>query len=352
MEQKIISKDSGCPSCGATMEYSPERQKLYCEKCQTCKDITISKEVVKTAWEDRPLILESQMKEYKAKEKKFKCPNCGADVILNALQFSSTCPYCETNLVANESNNFNITPNAIIPFTYSNQVAREKYIKGIKKKWFAPSKLKKHPPVENLKGIYVPIFSFDAKIDSVYDGVLEKDHKRTDSQGRTHTTTTRRHISGKHSCVLTDILIESSSEIDQQQLDKIKPYNFKDIYCYNNDFILGYNVESFTDSLDICKSRSEASMKDIVKQQILSKYSYDRVARFTMTSDFSEEKFLYNLLPIYKCDYKYKNKNYITIMNGQTGKVGGGYPKSPIKITLFVLFIIAIISAFVVPFVI
>jgi len=55
-------------------------------------------------------------------------------------------------------------------------------------------------------------------------------------------------------------------------------------------------------------------------------------------------KFAHYLLPVYKCDYKYKNKNYTTLMNGQTGKVGGGYPKSGVKITFFVLMIIAIIG--------
>ena len=40
--------------------------------------------------------------------------------------------------------------------------------------------------------------------------------------------------------------------------------------------------------------------------------------------------------------YKYKEKTYNTLMNGQTGKVGGNVPRSKIKITLFVLMLILI----------
>ena len=78
-------------------------------------------------------------------------------------------------------------------------------------------------------------------------------------------------------------------------------------------------------------------MEDNIKRVILSKYSYDRVISFNMQTTYSEEKYLYNLLPIYKCDFEYKNKNYTTYMNGQTGKVGGGFPISGWRVFFVVM---------------
>ena len=50
------------------------------------------------------------------------------------------------------------------------------------------------------------------------------------------------------------------------------------------------------------------------------------------------------------CDlFKYKNTNYSNIMNGQTGKLGGNYPKSGGKIALIVLAVLLFLSL---PFII
>ena len=91
-------------------------------------------------------------------------------------------------------------------------------------------------------------------------------------------------------------------------------------------------------------------MEDIIKSRILSRYNYDTVASYEQKTVFKDEKYSYYILPTYQVSYDYKGKKYTTFMNGETGKVGSGLPKSPVKITFFVLMIIAIIVALVVLF--
>ena len=43
---------------------------------------------------------------------------------------------------------------------------------------------------------------------------------------------------------------------------------------------------------------------------------------------------------MYKFEYDYKQKKYVTYMNGQTGKIDSKLPKSAGKITLIVLLIL------------
>ena len=87
-------------------------------------------------------------------------------------------------------------------------------------------------------------------------------------------------------------------------------------------------------------------MKDTIKNQILGSYSYDRVESFHLDVSYSNESYLYRLLPIYCFEFTYKKKKYITFMNGQTGKIGTGYPKSYIAVISIVLFVIAIFVTF------
>ncbi len=342
MEDKIIkANDCSCPSCGATMRYNPEKMKLFCENCLTCKDIDFVDFKNKHSWEEKDEL--KNLKDFADETKALKCPNCGANVILNKLEYSKECPYCGSNLVSRSAEMSNLAPDGILPFRFSDTVASEKYVAGIKKKWFVPNAFKKAPPTENIRGVYIPAFGFDANTSSKYVGTLATDHTHTDSKGRTRTTTTYRKISGVHDDCLKDVLVETSSKINQNEFEKIKPYYVEKAVEFKQGFIMGYTVEAYEDTIETCKKVADELMDEMIKNAILSKYSYDRVTAFSMTTTQSNKKYAYYLLPIYKCDYTYHNKKYTTIMNGQTGKVGGGYPKSPVKITFFVLFILLIL---------
>lgn len=337
MEKKIKTNQASCPSCGATMRYSPERLKLYCENCKSCKDIDFEPIESKHDWNSREKET-AKTKEWAEETKNLKCPSCGANVILNKLEYSKSCPYCGSSLVGDESDLPSIAPDGIIPFIFSHEEAVTRYVKGMRKKWFLPNKFKKAPPVEDIHGVYIPSFSYDAVTKSVYKGTLATDHTHRDLNGHTYTTTSYEHIKGTHNSAYKDILVETSSKLNQVQFMALEPYDMTKVVSFKQAFIMGYTVEYYENTLEECKKVSEALMEDRIKEEILSHYSYDRVEAFSMNTDFSNEKYMYYLLPTYKCDYEYKNKKYTTFMNGQTGKVGKGYPKSPVKITFFVLF--------------
>jgi len=52
-EKNLKSHDVECPSCGATMKYSPAHKKLRCDNCLTCKDIEFEMVQAKRPWEER-----------------------------------------------------------------------------------------------------------------------------------------------------------------------------------------------------------------------------------------------------------------------------------------------------------
>ena len=52
------------------------------------------------------------------------------------------------------------------------------------------------------------------------------------------------------------------------------------------------------------------------------------------------------LLPVYSTAYQYKNKQYHVLINGETGRVQGEYPKSVAKILLVIAGILILIGLF------
>lgn len=341
--KEIKTKKSGCPSCGAIMVYNPERQKLYCENCETCKDIEFVKLENKRAWDQRDKATKST-KEWASETKNLKCKNCGASVVLNKLEYTKKCPYCESALVGESEELLKIAPDGIIPFKFSFADASKKYTQGVKKKFFVPRRFKKSIPVENIKGIYIPSFSFDANSVSVYNGRLADDETYTDRNGNRKTVTKYQNISGTQHHNNIDVVVESSSKINQAELMQILPFDMTGLVEFKQGFIMGYTVEQYESTVDECQKIAKRTMEDNIKRIILSKYSHDRVVSFDMKTTFSEEKYLYNLLPIYRCDFNYKKKNYKTYMNGQTGKVGGGFPVSAWKIFFVILSFLLVVG--------
>lgn len=341
MENQTEINKSGekCTSCGGNMFYSPENYALKCKSCGGLRKIETTRNFSKHIYTEDAENRE-QYTEWRQQNKMFKCTSCGANIVLSKLEISSSCPYCGASYATEESEVAGLKPDAILPFKFSNEEAANLYKLKIRKKFFLPRAFKKSPPVDTIKGIYIPCFAFDEVTFSSYDGKLATDHRHTDSNGRTHTTTTYRHISGQKNMKHENILVETSSHIDQVVFTQIKPYNLQELVEYKNEFIMGYSVENYDQALVSCKKIGDNIIDNIIRNSILSGYSYDRVCYLNVKTQRSEQKYAYYLLPTYKCAYKYKEKDYVTFMNGQTGKIGGKVPRSALKITALVLGIV------------
>lgn len=342
-EKEITRQGRKCQSCGGNMSFSPKDKGLKCEFCQNVEKLDYDFEIIKHNFKGN-VENKTEYDKFASENKVFKCSNCGANVVLNKLEVAKKCPYCGSSYVAEEKEMPSLKPDAIIPFKYSKEEAGKLYKQRVKKKWFLPNKFKKEPPTDNISGVYVPCFSFDAKTTTTYKGVLA--HTTTTVvNGKTHTNTTYQNISGNKDLNQKDIMVETSSHLTQDIFDELKPYATSELVKFTSDFILGYSVEYYDNSLSNCKKIADNMMEKIIKNQVLSQYSYSSVVSYSQNTTFADEKYNYCILPIYQVRYKYKEKDYLTYMNGQTGKLAGKMPKSPVKITFFVLFIILIAVA-------
>jgi len=335
-----------CLGCGGDLVFSGDHQALLCKNCARTQSFDVKHNVIKLDYANN---LENDVKNNELKTA--NCKNCGAKLDIKNREITKTCPYCSSNFVLDKSEIVGLKPNNIIPFTFSKNKAIEYYKKNVKHKWFLPNKFKKNPNVDNVDGTYVSCFSFDSNTSSQYSGALSVDHTEF-HDGKSYTRTETKFIKGTKNLDFKNFLVESSALTNQVAFDEIKPFVIDDDTCfeYNENFLRGYNVESYDNNLNNCKVISEELMKVKIKDNILSGYHYSRVQYFNLTTTFENNKFSYILLPIYFINFNYKNKNYRTYLNGQTGKIGNDLPKSKVKITfavlLGILFVLGIILLF------
>ena len=348
----IIGSNAKCKNCGSNVVFDPKTQTLVCPNCDSHFDFNKKQEEVKHKIDEGKLNDNSKKHDSWAKEMKVvKCETCGAEIMLTGLEMSKTCPYCGSDYVAETSVLPGLTPDVVVPFTFNQSDAGDYFVKGMRRKFFAPRALKKKLPANKIHGIYVPTFTFDADSETRYNGVLIKKRTHTDSKGRTTTTTIRIPINGIQNCTHKDYVVETSTKINSKQMNGILPYEFsKSSFAYDLNFIRGYSIEHYENRFADCYERAKSDMRQAIRSAILSKYDYTTVDYLNMDVKFSDELYSYRMLPIYSLEFEWKKKKYMVLMNGQTGKVGGGYPKSALKITITVLGIIALVALAIVLF--
>lgn len=339
MNEKILQTNNySCKNCGGTLYFNPPEQNLKCQKCLSTyplkKQRTFKKHTVTTN-----ASLNKEYQEWKNDNKVFKCKNCGSSIIANKNEMSSTCPYCNTALTLLPEQLPGLKPDFIIPFQFDKTQASIKFAENVKHKFFVNGAFKKKLPENKIWGTYIPSFNFDINTSSNYKGVLY------DIQHNTQGASTRsyKNIAGKLDKEYKDVLVESSNHINQVQLKDILPYDTTRAVDYNNNFILGYTVEHYTETLESCEKIAKTSVDALIRKDILNKYTYDGVSSLTVNTSYIKKEYTYILVPIYKFEYTFKNKPYKTYMNGQTGKIDSNLPPSIPKIVMTVLLVMLFI---------
>lgn len=341
------ASNAKCANCGSNLKFDPNTGKLKCKSCGSLFDIKVSADFANHPLSDAKEDFEGHSK-WAASDHVVKCDTCGADVVSSGLFMTTSCEYCQNDYVLEQKEIKGLKVDAIVPFKFGPNEAAEYYQKGIKKKFFAPGSFKKKVPESSVHGFYAPAFLFDNKTTSKYVGVIVQSITTSDGKGGTRTTYIDVPIAGTYDLNFKDYVFETCSHINKNDINGLLPYSFADCCDYNPDMLRGFEAETYADSLADCYKEAKKDMEVIIRNKILAQYSYSSVKYLNVDSKFKDEEYTYRLLPIYVLDFVWKNKQYHNYLNGQTGKIGRGYPKSALKIFLCVLLGIAVVTGIVI----
>lgn len=344
-DQKETRKTSyaQCASCGAVMNFDPKTNSLKCDYCNTAKPLDKSR--FARRWEYN----EDTEKGYDkwGDIKQFRCAACGAVSVLPDYEMSPECPFCNSGNLVDESEMKGLAPTGILPFKIDKTEAQTKYSDFIKKKWLAPSKLRKNFKVNMMKGIYVPTFSFTTDTFSDYTGVMGKYYYVTVGSGKNrHTERRIRYfpVSGSIGKSFEDLQYEVSAHLVQKELRKLGFFDVENALEYDRNYFAGFSSERYTESLDSTWDKATLDMRESIITDVKAKHNADVVQSLNLDTSYNNRRYQYLLNPIWKCAYKYKEKFYNFFINGRSGQTTGKAPLSPIKVSALVLVIIAIVA--------
>ena len=280
-----------------------------------------------------------------------QCKGCGAKVEVSSDCTATECPYCGAKYVLAEKQEEAIVPDGVVPFKVDKHKVKETFTKWINKRWLAPGKLKQLYESDKIQGIYLPYWTFDADVVCDYSAEGGKHRKvevkQEDGSTVTKTETDWYNTHGRVKEFFDDVQVKGSKNMKASLLRGIEPYDTKkQLASYSPEYLSGYGAECYTVPLEDAHSEAngimETELRDLARKDV--RKHYDEVRNIRIAPDYREETYKHILIPIYATAFTYGNKNYTVLINGQTGKIKGDYPKSPVKIGIIVAIVAAIVA--------
>jgi len=331
-----------CQNCGANLGYNPDKLGLFCEMCQAVTKIEARPAgrfpISELSNASQPRWVETRV---------FECQNCGAKEVVPGHEMSNTCAFCGSSTVVPSDDIPGLKPNAVIPFRVSKEKAIEAVTKWAKKKLFAPSRFKKNVVPKDVDGVYNPAFMFDATTTTRYNGVLSRTETTTSFvNGRSvvSTRTVRIPISGTHNGTFTNIMIQACDEIKQTELNKIQPFDNQNISEFNDAFLFGYVAGQHKRDGMACWGQARSDIEKRIQQEVLRQHPGCTVVSFNAQTNYNTASYRYTLIPIYVGHFTYRNKLFNFYINGDTGRITGKTPVSPLRVSALVGGIVAVVG--------
>jgi hypothetical protein len=344
-----------CPACGAQAEWNPGKQKLVCPFCGTESpyQITATGEVQELDLVRALREMPEDERGWQTERRTVQCRSCKAVSVFDPKRVGQRCEFCGSpELVDYEEIKAPIRPQSLLPFKVSESSVREQIRRWYKSKWLAPGSLKTRALVDTVAGIYIPYWTFDAKVVCPWEADAGHYYYTTesyrDSQGREQTRQVQ-HVrwepaSGVVEHFFDDEPVPGTQGVSHALLRKVEPFPTKELVPYDTSYLSGFVVEHYQVVLLDAAKASEDAMREQLQDLCGAQVPGDTYRNLVIHPTFSDRTFKHILVPLWLLTYTYGARIFHLLVNGSTGRMAGEYPKSFWK----VFFLVVAIAIFVV----
>ena len=310
-----------CPACGGAMEFNPHTQKLKCPFCDS--EFDVKDYVANHNSESSGTQSESDEEMYI-----YSCGSCGGEILATESLGSLKCPFCSNNVVVKEKFTGEFKPDYIIPFKLTKDDAVKTYTDYVKGKRLVPKVFLEKNHIDEIKGVYVPFWLFDATQN--YSGSFEGTKVRTWSDSKYMYTETKYYdIIRSGNEKFERVPVDGSKEMPDDLMESLEPFDHNEMVPFNMGYLAGFLANKYNVESSACKDRAFERMSASASadfRNTIAGYSSLRTKHETCNTSGSSYK--YALYPVYILNTTWNGQNFLFAMNGQTGKFIGNLPFS------------------------
>ncbi len=324
-----------CPCCGGALEFDSSSQMVKCPYCDTEFD---PKSLLDydaglengTAGPDGMVWEQVVGGEWKEDETSglfvYTCDSCGGQIIGDANMAATKCPYCDNPVIIQGNFTNELKPDYVIPFKLDKEAAKAKFREHLEGKKLLPKVFKSENHLDEIRGIYVPYWLYDADAqgrircrgtklrmwsDSVYD----------------YTETSYYSVVRGGGMSFAKVPADGSRQMPDTLMESLEAYDFSEAVDFQTAYLAGYLADKYDVSseanLPRVNQRIRSTMIGALEGRI---YGYNSVSVESSEFGLSDTQIKYALYPVWLLNTTWRGQQYTFAMNGQTGKFVGDLP--------------------------
>ncbi|MBQ8914868.1 MAG: hypothetical protein IJ046_01665, partial [Clostridia bacterium] len=162
-----------CPCCDGAIEFDSSLQMMKCPYCDTefeAETLRSYDEALKCEGEDKMEWDTAAGGQWDEGEgdglSVFVCNSCGGEIVCEETTAASSCPYCSNPVIMMGRLAGDLKPDLVIPFKLDKAAAvaaLKRHYQGMR---LLPKAFKDQNHIDEVKGVYVPFWLFDADADA------------------------------------------------------------------------------------------------------------------------------------------------------------------------------------------
>ena len=340
-----------CPACTGPLHFAGGSGKLECEYCGASYDVaeiealyaqkeekaTAAQQAAEETGQSAPSADDGAWDTSGFSEdwgaegdsmRAYSCPSCGAELICDETTAATSCPYCGNPTVVPGQFSGQLRPDFIIPFKLNKEDAVKALKKHYKGKIFLPKRFTLENHVQEIQGIYVPFWMFDGEAEG--DAHYEATRSHTYRSGDYEITETEHYDVYRAGMVnFEKIPVDASSKMPDDHMDSIEPYDYQELKPFSTAYLPGFLADKFDVTVEQCRQRADQRCEGTLSSALRNTVTgYHTCTLIHDSVNLKRGKVHYALMPVWMLNTKWKGKDFLFAMNGQTGKLVGDLPVS------------------------
>ena len=256
----------------------------------------------------------------------YVCQSCGGEIVSDENTAASICPFCDSPITLRGRLKGELKPDYIIPFKLDKKAAKEKFAEHLKGKKLLPRVFKGEAHIDEIKGMYVPYWLFDSKVDVHMRYKATRIRSWSDSRYN-YTETSHFAVIREGNISFSHVPVDGSEKMADDLMESLEPYNFKEAVPFQSAYFAGY----FADKYDVDEKASITRANERIRHSTEAKFintvtGYSSVVQDGGNIQLVDGQTHYAMYPVWILNTTWNGEKYLFAMNGQTGKFVGNLP--------------------------
>lgn len=322
-----------CPCCGGAIAFDSTVQKMKCPYCDTefeMETLASYDSELKNEQADNMEWETAAGGEWQEDElsglRSYVCASCGGEIACDENTAATSCPFCGNPVVMTGQFSGTLKPDYVIPFKLNKKAAKAALKKHYEGKRLLPKVFKEQNHINEVKGVYVPFWLFDASADVNMRYRATKVRRWSDSNYE-YKKTSYFAVSRGGTIAFDKVPVDGSVKMPDDLMESLEPFSFSEAVDFRTAYLAGYLADKYDVDAEQCAERANERIRKSAERAFEDTVTgYTTVTREAGGIRLQNSSVKYALFPVWLLSTRWNGENYLFAMNGQNGKMVGNLP--------------------------